>query len=89
MNHHFSFLDTNGASSFANDPKLDALAAAADATAEPAAHVEAVKKYFHYLHEQEYEIDLYAIVDNHAIGPKVDWRYPPGLPSRLDLITWR
>ncbi len=95
LNHHFGYLDTraNGFGStldgFASDPKLDALAAEADRTAEPKAHAEAVKKYYRYLHEQAYVIDLYAIVDNHAIGKRVDWRYPPGLPSRFDLITWR
>jgi len=89
INHHFSYLHTQGASGFDDDPALDALAEEADRTAEPAAHAEAVKKYYRYLQEQSYVVNLYAIVDNHAIGPKVDWRYPPGLPSRFDLISWR
>ncbi|MBI3954355.1 MAG: ABC transporter substrate-binding protein [Chloroflexi bacterium] len=87
--HYNSYLHTDGASSFANDPKMDALALEAALIAEPEAHNQALKKLYRYMHEQANVVDLYGIVDNHAIGPKVDWRYPPGLPSRLDLITWR
>jgi ABC-type transport system substrate-binding protein len=85
----FRYLHSQGEHSFASDPKFDALWDTANLTAEPTAHAEALKKIYHYIQEQAYVIYLYAIVENQAIGPRVDWRYPQGNPSHLEFVTWR
>jgi peptide/nickel transport system substrate-binding protein len=88
-NHYNLFLRTTAQSSFDADAEMDRIVDDALKIADPVKHAQAFEKFFVYLHQQAYVVNLYAIVDNHGIGPKVVWRYPPGLPSRLDLVTWR
>ncbi|MBI3954356.1 MAG: hypothetical protein HY330_07565, partial [Chloroflexi bacterium] len=87
--HFISYMKSDGGVSFYADPVMDKIWDDARRIVDPVKQAQAFEKFFTYIHEQAYVVDLYAIVDNHGIGPKVDWRYPPGLPSRLDLITWR
>ncbi len=87
--HFVSFMKSDGGVSFVADPVLDKTWEDAFKIADPAKQAQAYEKFFTYIHEQAYVVDLYAIVDNHGIGPKVDWRYPPGLPNSFNLITWR
>ncbi len=87
--HYISYMKSDGGTSFYADPAMDKIWDDARRIVDPAKQAQAFEKLFTYIHEQAYVVDLYAIVDNHGIGPKVDWRYPPGLPSRLDLIAWR
>ncbi|MSQ33128.1 MAG: ABC transporter substrate-binding protein [Dehalococcoidia bacterium] len=87
--HFVSYMKSDGGTSFYADPVLDQIWADAFKIADPTKQAQAYEKFFTYIHEQAYVVDLYAIVDNHGIGPKVDWRYPPGLPNSFNLITWR
>jgi peptide/nickel transport system substrate-binding protein len=87
--HFVSYMNSDGATSFTKDPNLDKIWEDAFSIADPAKQAQAYEKFFTYIHEQAYVVDLYAILDNHGIGPKVDWKYPPGLPNSLNLITWR
>ncbi len=87
--HYNSHFKTVGDRRFYSDPVMDKLADDALGIADPVRHVEALEKLYVYIHENAMAFNLYAVVDNHALGPMVDWRYPPGLPTRLDWITWR
>ncbi len=87
--HYQSYMWSKGSSSFYNDPAMDQIFDEFRKARTDDKYLEGTKKLFHYIHDQALVVDLYAIVDNHGIGPKVDWRYPPGLPARLEWITWR
>jgi ABC-type transport system substrate-binding protein len=87
--HYYAWVSGMSPGGFTDDPEMDALYNEANSLAEPAAHDTALKKLYRYLQDKAYVINLFALVDNNAIGKRVDWQYAPGLPSRLDLVTWR
>lgn len=71
------------------DPKLDATVNEALSTADPKGHEEILKKLYRYMHEQVHVIDLYAQIEFHGLGPRVDWSFPPGNPTHMEYIQWR
>lgn len=89
IGHYNSYMSTQGGTSFYADAAMDKLALDVATATDEATQLANAKKFFHYIQDQAYLVDLYAIVDNHGIGPKVNWVYPQGLPGRFDLITWR
>jgi len=71
------------------DPALDAIVNEALRTAHPKAHEEVLKKLYRYMHEQLPLIDLYAQIEFHGLGPRVDWSFSPGNPTHMEYIQWR
>ncbi len=74
-----------------NDPKLDALIDEGLTAFEPKAREDANKALFGYLHEQAQYITLYDMIENHGVGPRVDFNFPAqaARPNHLGYVTWR
>jgi ABC-type transport system substrate-binding protein len=73
------------------DPKLDTLINEALTAFESGPRLEANKRLFRYLHEEARYLTLYAMRENHAIGQRVLFRFPPQYAwlGTLNYATWR
>ena len=73
------------------DPKVDELLDEGLLAFEPRAREEANKRLFRYLHEQARYITLYGLLENHAVGPRVQYYFPPHTSwlGPLNYVTWQ
>ncbi len=87
----FSYYNSKDGSFPQNDPRLDALIEEGRVTFDLKAREDANKRLFRYLHEQAQYITLYTMRENHAIGPRITYNFPPqpAWLGALNYVNWK